>query len=631
LDATAVDEPDGEDETVAAPPPQRGDAEADADAQPAEEPTQSPAADADADADADTGTDADASADTEAEDIEAEASADPETPDESDELDATSGDAESDETDATAETAEGDVVTQLATPPDQDVDPDTDPSPDSSPDPSPDSSPDPSPDDDAPADKPTDTSDDTPEDTPDDTSTEIVVLDQISAPSPDIKPAVPSAENRTPAQRAVLAGAAVLTVIAVALTAWAAKDGPIAPAGTVRASADGIGASRTSPSPSPSPVPPTLVPMSATTFTIAGSQPRLSWPAHGQAAIEVEGIGSLGTSGATQTPAPIASIAKTMTAYLILTDHPLSPSEPGPTITVTAAEAAAYSADLQEGQSLVKVEDGERLTERQALDALMLASADNMARILAGWDAGSVGAFVVKMNAAAATLGMDHTTYTDPSGLAASTVSTAPDQLKLGETVMRNPTFSAIVGQTSAYVPVQGRIDNWNTLLGKNGVIGIKTGSTESAGGCLLFAALTTVDGHSETILGAVLGVPGADSTILRNALVAADRLLVSAQHALTSATVLAPGIEVAALHSAGQPDVPLTVTAPVTVIGWPGLGYQIAVGGTPQNATVTVTQDGPAGSVATAALDPAPATVSPTGTSDTGGAGQSDTINSAQ
>jgi hypothetical protein len=79
-----------------------------------------------------------------------------------------------------------------------------------------------------------------------------------------------------------------------------------------------------------------------------------------------------------------------------------------------AAEAAAYPAELRSGESLVPVNAGERISERQALEALLLPSADNMAWILARWDAGRQARFVARMNATARALGMTATRYTDP-------------------------------------------------------------------------------------------------------------------------------------------------------------------------------------------------------------------------
>ncbi|HEU5333942.1 MAG TPA: hypothetical protein VFU73_14275, partial [Actinocrinis sp.] len=282
----------------------------------------------------------------------------------------------------------------------------------------------------------------------------------------------------------LIGSAAALSLI---VATWAAVGRP-ATHGVVVSTADTTDSPATATTTAPPP-PKTLAQTTATTFTIPGNAPKITWSSQGQAAVEVTGIGPIGTYGHTTTPVPIASVTKTMVAYVILADHPLTPGASGPSITVSAAEAAAYPSEKALDQSLVYVEAGEKLTERQALEALMLASADNVAKILARWDAGSVDAFVAKMNATAASLGMTHTKYTDPSGLASSTVSTAVDQVTLGTVAMQNAAFARIVGETSAVIPMQGTVTNYNKLIGEDGITGIKTGSTDSAGGCLLFAA----------------------------------------------------------------------------------------------------------------------------------------------
>ena len=334
----------------------------------------------------------------------------------------------------------------------------------------------------------------------------------------------------------------------------------------------------------------------AAAFTFPGAAPQLDWPAHGQAALAVAGLGSMGSSGPADTPVPIASIAKTMTSYLILQDYPLAPGQNGPTITVSATQAAVYQKEAATtSDSLVPVTAGEQLTERDALYALMLASADNVAQILAQWDAGSTSAFLAKMNAEAARLGMAHTTFTDPSGLTPSTTSTAQDLVLLGEAVIQRPDFLQIVGTRHAKIPVAGDIVNYDGLLGTDGVIGIKTGSTSEAGSCLLFAASILVGGQPETIVGAVLGqYLGSGKGLLTSAMDAARALVVGGEQALGTAQVAASGSALAALDRGRKEVGVLTVAAPVTVVGWPGLGYQVSVLGTPTKSWVSVWVAGP-------------------------------------
>ncbi|MBB5102922.1 D-alanyl-D-alanine carboxypeptidase family protein [Streptomyces spectabilis] len=229
----------------------------------------------------------------------------------------------------------------------------------------------------------------------------------------------------------------------------------------------------------------------------------LPWPGEGQTSIAVEGLGSLGREGGRQ-PVPIASVAKVMTAYVILKEHPLAGGQQGPRIRVDAA-AAEESHSLSE--STAPLREGRRPTQRQLLELLLLPSGNNVARLLARWDAGSEKAFVVKMNRAAARLGMDRTTYTGASGFEASTRSTADDQLKLARQAMKEPVLRAVVALRSTTVPgVPGTVTNTNRLLDEPGVIGLKTGSSTPAGGNLMWAAEVTSGAKRHLVLGVVLG-----------------------------------------------------------------------------------------------------------------------------
>ena len=277
--------------------------------------------------------------------------------------------------------------------------------------------------------------------------------------------------------------------------------------------------------------------------TAAPRQERLaavSWPADGVSAADISGFGVAAGPGATR-PVPIASVAKVMTAYVVLHDHPLPANGSGPDIAVQPSEAAAYPSQVRDGDSLVPVAAGERLTERQALAALLLPSADNMAWILARWDAGSQAAFVARMNAAARRLGMTSTSYTDPSGLDPSTASTAADQVRLGVAAMRVPALAAIAAMPTAVVPEAGLVRNYNTLLGQDGIVGLKTGSTQAAGGCVLVAAWRQASGRKTLIVAATFGQPGTAQTILPNALQAGHNLVLALDRALGLGTRPSP------------------------------------------------------------------------------------------
>jgi D-alanyl-D-alanine carboxypeptidase (penicillin-binding protein 5/6) len=285
----------------------------------------------------------------------------------------------------------------------------------------------------------------------------------------------------------------------------------------------------------------TVTPRAGTGAPLQERLAAVSWPADGASAADISGFGVVYGPGATR-PVPIASVAKVMTAYVVLHDHPFPAGGSGPDIAVQPSEAAAYPSQAREGDSLVPVAAGERLTERQALEALLLPSADNMAWILARWDAGSQAAFVARMNATAHSLGMTGTSYTDPSGLDRSTVSTAADQVRLGMAAMRVPALAAIVAMPMAVIPEAGVVRNYNTLLGQDGIAGLKTGSTQAAGGCVLIAAWHQASGHRTLIVAATFGQPGTAQTILPNALHAGHMLVLALDRSLGHRRLGAPG-----------------------------------------------------------------------------------------
>ncbi|HEX5198691.1 MAG TPA: D-alanyl-D-alanine carboxypeptidase [Actinoplanes sp.] len=320
----------------------------------------------------------------------------------------------------------------------------------------------------------------------------------------------------------------------------------------------------------------TLTTTVATTLKIPGKFPALPWPKSGSAELMIEGLGRLGGSGGDD-PKAIGSVAKVMTAYLILKSHPLSGDEEGPTITVTQADVADYQSRIPSGQSLVPVRAGEKITEREALEALMLPSANNVAHMLGVWDAGSEGNFLTKMNDAAAELGMKNTHYTDPSGFLPTTVSTAADQVILGRAAIKDPVFAEIVALDSAEIPVAGTIRNYNALLGEQGVFGIKTGSTDEAGGNLVFAARLEVAGRTLTLVGAVFNQPGAHTPEqLAQVNRVVRKLLTAVGNVVKQYTLLDDARPAGTVRTAWGSTTTISPATPLKVIGWPGLAVKV-------------------------------------------------------
>jgi D-alanyl-D-alanine carboxypeptidase (penicillin-binding protein 5/6) len=246
------------------------------------------------------------------------------------------------------------------------------------------------------------------------------------------------------------------------------------------------------------------------------------WPLRGQGAYVVDG-GRPAVSPH-QRPVPIASVAKVMTAYVVLRHHPLSAGESGPRFVVDEADVADTEARRRDGQSVIDVRAGEELTEREALMAILLPSANNVAVLVARQVSGSVPAFVDEMNRTAQALHMSHTTYTDPSGYDDGTVSTARDQLRLARVVARDATLAGMMATRAYWLPVAGEVTNTNTLLGQDGFAGMKTGSDEAAGGCFMFRAVWPAVSGQRSVIGVVLGQRG--HSLITAALYAARQLV---------------------------------------------------------------------------------------------------------
>jgi D-alanyl-D-alanine carboxypeptidase (penicillin-binding protein 5/6) len=299
-------------------------------------------------------------------------------------------------------------------------------------------------------------------------------------------------------------------------------------------------------------------------------QPKL--PQGGSSIIAVDGLGTLGTAGATQ-PRPIASITKVMTAYVILKSKPLPPGQSGPVIELTTRDEQRWLEMLAQDQSSLPVTAGQRLTQLQLLQGLLVPSANNYAEILAAWDAGSVAAFVQRMNAEAQVLGMKDTRYADTSGFSSATVSTPADQLILARAAMKDPVFASIVRMETATIPGVGTVDAVNLLLGVDGVIGIKTGFTEEAGGNLAFAAVHDAAGTEIDVYGVVLGQ--AD----RPAAFSATRtVLASLDGNLEYKRVLTTGQPIATVETEWGASADLIVQEDVHLLAWPGMAMTTTV-----------------------------------------------------
>lgn len=182
------------------------------------------------------------------------------------------------------------------------------------------------------------------------------------------------------------------------------------------------------------------------------------------------------------TPAPMASTTKIMTAITIIETLPLDTEVSVPKEAVGTEGTSAY------------FKEGERLTVSNLLHALLLSSANDAAVTLAIACDGSEAAFVARMNRLATDLSLKDTHFANPHGLPAEEhYTTARELALLSAYAMNNPVFAHIVAKKSytCHTSLGVRtFQNHNKLLSfSKDAVGIKTGFTKTSGRCLVGAA----------------------------------------------------------------------------------------------------------------------------------------------
>jgi D-alanyl-D-alanine carboxypeptidase (penicillin-binding protein 5/6) len=209
---------------------------------------------------------------------------------------------------------------------------------------------------------------------------------------------------------------------------------------------------------------------------------------------------------------PIASLTKIMTALLVL-------EQTSPTDVVTVSEEAAGPRIA--GISSLGLAQGERIRVGELLYALLLQSANDAAVALAEHVGGSVTAFVDRMNARAAELGLSRSRFDSPNGLDETGYSSARDLVRLTRAAYRTSGFASVVATRTHEVrslDAEPRtVQNRNVLLWLYpGALGVKTGFTTPAGFCVVAVA----EREGERLVAVVLGAPGepfSDAATLLN------------------------------------------------------------------------------------------------------------------
>ena len=196
---------------------------------------------------------------------------------------------------------------------------------------------------------------------------------------------------------------------------------------------------------------------------------------------------------------PIASTAKLILALLVLQQKPLSAEDK---IIFNQEDVKLTQRMAAQSQSYLPILAGQSLNQYQALEALLMMSANNVAVKLSNLAFGSEEEYIKQANDFLIRNGITNTKVADASGFSNDTKSTSNDMLKITELALNNEVIKKIVAQKTTELPNYGTVNNTNSLLGVNGINGAKTGYTGAAGGSFVYSANI----NNIKIIGSIFG-----------------------------------------------------------------------------------------------------------------------------
>ncbi len=237
----------------------------------------------------------------------------------------------------------------------------------------------------------------------------------------------------------------------------------------------------------------------------------LPWPEKGIAAYSVPTDKLAVASVDKDKSVPIASLTKIITVLAVMREKPLEPGQQGPSITLTEKDIAIYNEYIRKDGTVTPVAAGQKITQYQAMQAIMHVSSNNMADMLAIWAFGSIENYTRYANNMLQELGLENTRVADDaSGYSSNNVSTAKEIATLSFLYLQNPVLREITQQPQATIPIIGTIRNTNSFINEGDVFGLKAGFTGDAGRCFIVASIRKTPEDKEEISVAV--VLGSDS-----------------------------------------------------------------------------------------------------------------------
>jgi len=242
---------------------------------------------------------------------------------------------------------------------------------------------------------------------------------------------------------------------------------------------------------------------------IATPEAIVALPGYGAAAIgEQDAPGTLLAGAEVDTALPIASIAKIVTALVVLDAHPIDDGGEGATITLTPQDSQRVADYTAIAGVTAPAPAGFEISQRSIIELMLVVSANNYADTLAVWAFGSVDAYVEAANAWLTAAGLAGVTVDDATGFSTANAATPRALLDLARRALDHPVVAEASALSLIEVAGVGRFDTRNPVLGVDGITGMKTGTTTAAGSCLLFSATVDEAGDEVRLVGVVLGGP---------------------------------------------------------------------------------------------------------------------------
>lgn len=312
---------------------------------------------------------------------------------------------------------------------------------------------------------------------------------------------------------------------------------------------------------------------------VTSSNTSIYMPQTGSAAIAIDPKNTLKKSGSNES-LPMASIAKTITALVVLQQTPLGDSfDPGPTVTFNAKDENILNSAIADGLATQPVRDGLKMSLRDAISVMMLASAGNYATSIATHTFGSMESYLDTANAWLATNGLVHSRVVDASGISPNNVGTTDEILKLGFLAQDNKALASIVKMPSINVEGVGEVQNGNPALGIGGINGIKVGSTFEADECLLYSFPLNIAGKTQTAMGVSLGMP--DFGLLVSDV---QKLIRSLAANIVKSRQIERGQTIGTIHAQSGSQFDVVATESVELVQVPGTSVTFEVTLEPKN-----------------------------------------------